>query len=240
MHRRLSRLAGALVLAGVAVLLPAAPVFGVAPVATAPVEYSADGVAWSPTPPASLFPAMTIVPGDTWSVTLYLRSTRGIESVLTLALRDATASDPTFESGLALEGNDDSGAGMPSTSFARIADCTEAVPPRVVATGEVVPVTFDLAMSPALQAAQAQNSWLRFELVVGLADPGAPMDAAGCPIGSVIPGVPPVAGGGGAGAVATTGSEVARRTAVVAVAVLAAGGLLTLVARRRRRVAEAG
>jgi hypothetical protein len=236
MHRVLSRLAGVLALAGVAVLTPAAPAS-----AAAPLEYSVDGVTWSATPPASLFPSMTVVPGDSETVTLYLRSTRGVDSVLTLVLRDATASDPIFESGLALEGNDDTGAGLPLTAFARIADCTAAIPPRTVAPGEVVPVTFDLAMSSALRAEQAQNAWLRFELVIGLADPGAPRDAVGCPIGSVIPGVPPGAGSGGgaAGSVAVTGSDVAPRTAVVAVAVLAAGGILLLVARRRRREATA-
>lgn len=229
MHGLLSRLAGALVLAGVAVVLPAAPVLAVAP-----LEYSSDGVTWSATPPASLFPAMTIVPGDSRRVTLYLRSTRAVDAVLTLALRDATASDPVFENGLALEGNDDSGAGLPPTPFARIADCTPAVPPRTVSPGEVVPVTFDLAMSPALRDAQAQNAWLRFELVIGLADPDAPVDAAGCPIGSVVPGLPPATGGWDAGGVAATGSDVAPRTAVVGAVVLAAGGILTLLARRRR------
>lgn len=200
------------------------------------LEFSTDaGASWSGTAPAALFdPAFRVVPGDRLESTVLVRSTRAAPTVMMVAITDAGISDALFDEAVTLQGDDGSGRGLPATRLSAIAACDQAVPTRTLVAGQVVPITMTVAVSPDLVQQEAQGAVARFDLLIGLTDPGAPTTPNGCPVDPVV-----VSGfavpGSASGTIAYTGTDAVLPTLVVSAAALAAGGLLALAGSRRRR-----
>ncbi|HWH26866.1 MAG TPA: hypothetical protein VNT53_09500 [Pseudolysinimonas sp.] len=227
--------------------------------ADVPVEYSFDGVSWTTTPPNSFFSGSPlVVPGDSATGTIYMRSTRTTLSTMRIVITKPTVSDPVYGAALTLRGRDQGGTGMPVTAVNDIAMCTQLVPTRNVVAGDIVRVTIDAALATTLSSAQGQGGSASFRVLVGLSDLGVPTDANGCPLdfdsippdgGGTGPGGASIGGGatGGGGSasrttrygspngLAFTGSALFYPAIVVAGGALGVGWFLVIVARRRRR-----
>jgi hypothetical protein len=203
------------------------------------VEFSTDGGAtWSPTAPASLFPAgFLVVPGDSLESSLLVRSTRTEPTVAMVAITNASTDDSLFAGALTVQGQDDAGDGLPATPIAALAPCDAVVPTRVLETGEALPVTLVVSVSSSLRMSQAEDAVANFDLAIALADPGVPVAANGCPIDpTVIAGFAPTAPA--SGTIAYTGAALVYPTLAVAASALAAGSLFVVAGRRRRRRSE--
>jgi len=224
--------AAALALAAGALLTPlaAAP----AQAADGGMEFSIDGSAWSPAPPAALFAdgALRLVPGGSTAATVRVRNVQGEPGVLTAVLVDVQADGPDTAFGFGVAGGDGGGGGLARTPVAELGECVHVIAPRVLAAGEAVPITVTVDLGAYLTGAQAQGGSISFGLALGLHDPGVELPAFGCsgpPV--VIPSEPRDPGS----QVALTGSELGARAVLVALGMGGAGCLLVLVARRRRR-----
>jgi hypothetical protein len=205
--------------------------------ATPDVEFSSDGGAsWSGTAPASLFDeSFRVVPGDRLESAVLVRSTRDMPTVAMVAITNAAASDPVFDSALTVRGRDGLGRGLAAARLSALGSCDPVVPTRVLTRGQALPVTLVVDVSPTLSQSEAENAVAAFDLEIALTDPGAPTTPNGCPIDPVvIAGFAPASG-----TIAYTGTELVYPTLAVAAGVLALGGLLVALGRRRRRDEEA-
>lgn len=200
-----------------------------------PLEYSSDGVSWSTTPLASVFPAgFAFVPGDSLSSTIYLRNNRAVTSSIVVVISDLDVSDTELGQALTLSATDFASGGWASTPIADLRNCTAIMPRRDLAPGEVVSVRIEASLDPSLTGGQAQSTHARFNVLAGLADPSAPAAAAGCPtIAGVIPSLP-----NAGGTIASTGAQAPAGALMVAGMALGCGWLMILAARRRRRESE--
>lgn len=239
------------VLAAGAIALPAHS----AAAAPLPLEFSTDGSSWSTTPPASVFPAeLRIVPGDTVSSTIYLRSTRTEPTELSVLLTGVNATDPELASNLTLASTPAPGAGLTATRLDRIAACTPVLVATTVQAYQTVALTITLRMSATVTGTTAQNERAYFNLVAGMSDFGGGAPVAGCGNGPVIPSLPSTGGsvgggsaGGSKGTAARprnplglpfTGAELLMPSLGVAAAAFTTGLVFVAIARRRRRTEE--
>jgi hypothetical protein len=203
--------------------------------ATADLQFSLDGGgSWSSTPPSAVFDqALRVVPGDRLESTVLVRSTRSAPTVMMVAITNASVDDALFDEAITVQGDDGTGTGLPATRLSALAECDQVVPTRTVLAGQIVPVTLAIDISPTLAGHQAENAVARFDLEIGLTDPGAPTTPNGCPVdpaviaGFALPGSAPAA-------IAYTGAGVVLPTLGVSALALAVGGLLALASRRRR------
>lgn len=213
------------------------------------IQFSADGASWSATPPAPLFPdGILLVPGDSTSMTVWVRNANPAAGVLVAAIGEVYASDEMAARGFRLAAHDNDGAGLSRTAFERLARCMHLVPARVVQPNEQVEITVVVDLSAALTGQQAQHERVSFELWFGLTDAAATQPpTSGCPADPIIvPGLPEPPPSTTTPAPPTTiappsrpGGDLARTGAsvfgVVAVgaALGGAGSLLTTIAARR-------
>ena len=213
--------------------------------ATHPLEYSLDGGAtWLTSPPASLFDtAFRVVPGDTLTASLMIRSTRSEPTVAALNLTNANVSSALFDSALTVSGEDERGFGLAPTHLGALAPCDYVVPPHRLDLGEALEVTIAVDISPTLVQHQAEFATADFDLAIGLTDVGAPTSPNGCTIGTiVIDGFPtgpvtptdPVTPLTPTGTIAYTGVEILPAL-VVATLAWGVGMCLVIVAKRRKR-----
>ena len=229
--------AALVLVAGVTVALTASP----AQAASAPLEYSTDGITWSATPLASLFTDVRFVPGDEQSRTIYVRNARGVPTSIMMAVSDITSDDNEFGTALTLAATDFASGGMPATSIAAIPQCRVIVPRRELGPGETMAVRLDLAVAPWLSGGNGQSGTANFSLLVGMADRDTPIAATGClKAKAVIPAFDGADGTGGAGggSMAFTGAQEPYAALTIAGIALGAGCFLIVLATRRRRRTE--
>jgi len=199
---------------------------GPAMAAESAVEYSLDGVTWSATPPASVFPvSWQPVPGSEATATLHLRAVRPGHTVVGVYSGSAASSDPVLLAGTTVT----DAAGRTSRLDVLATDCSLVAPQAVLAQGQSLTVPLTVAISPTLT--QAQNATLRLSLLIDLSDTGVPTLASGCPVDARILAAFP--GSGTSAMLGRTGTEPAGGP-VVAGAALLVGGVAALVLGRRR------
>ena len=198
--------------------------------ATGGLEFSADGSTWSTTAPASLFfEAIQLVPGDSLSSTVWVRSTRSSAVRLTAVLGEVTTSTSEAAPVFHLSGGDGSGAGLSATPADEVDDCTELVPSRLLSGGTAVPITTTVSIPAGVSGRAGQDSDISFVLQIALTDPELSQTPDGCPVGATeIPSEP------GDAVLPITGANLVPQTLAVAVTALTLGGLLVGLARRRR------
>lgn len=213
-----------------AVLLPATAATAADPL---PLEFSLDGVSWSVEPPSSLLAPTVLVPGGGVSATLYLRSIRPEQSVLSVSVANVFFSGPAIGDALTLTRTDSSG-GRIVVPLSAAVDCTEVLPTQLISEGQVVPVPLNLVLDPGLAGIDAQGQTAGFDIAVGLSDLDAPTLPNGCPIDpEVIPAFPDEESAAG-GEIPTTGTEPAP-ILLIALVMFVLGGLISLTTRRSRR-----
>lgn len=235
------RLAIAIVVAAGAILGAGIPVAAVA--ASPAVEYSRDGgLTWSVTPPPFLFsPSMRLVPGDSATENVLIRSLHPDPMLMQVSIANATTADPLLESALTVRGADAAGAGLVPTTLDALTTCQPIVPDRVLAQGQIVSVSLTLKVSPTLTGQAAQGSKGSFDIALAMSDPGPAIAPNGCAVNSVlIPGTgerqdttrTTPAG------LAYTGATLAYPAIITTLVALAIGGLFVLIGRRRGRESE--
>ncbi|MGP6204991.1 hypothetical protein [Microbacterium sp.] len=216
-------------LAAVLVLPTAAHAADAVPTAAppAPVEYSTDGVTWSATPPASVFPTSWMpVPGASTTATLYIRAARPGNTVVAVYAGNAASTDPVLLASTAVAGPDGE-----DVSLSSIPTCRALAPQTVLAEGAVVGIPLTVSLAPDLTT--AQDTALRMDILVDLSDTGVPTLVGGCPVNPDILAAFP--GGTSQSALGGTGGEVPVVTVAAAAGVVACGLVACAIALSMRR-----
>jgi len=219
----------AVVVAALAASTAAAPAYA----APTELEFSANGIAWSTTPLASVFPAdMALIPGGTESQLIYLRNARSAPTSVVVVISDITVDSTELGDGLTLAASDFGSGGFGARPISSIEKCAEVAPRRDLAPGEVLAVRLDVALADWLSDGQGQASRADFRLIVGMGDREAPVTPDGCPtVASIIPAFPDTSGS----QIASTGVTPPYAALSFAGFALGVGWILIVAARRRRR-----
>jgi hypothetical protein len=204
--------------------------------ATAPasfLEFSTNGTSWSAAAPSSLFPGgVNLTPGDSKTATIYVRSTRTDPTTLSASMSQVVTSDPGFGAVMTIGAASALGRSWSKPASA-LPSCQPIFTKMLVATDQVVPLSLTLAMSPSAVGVQGQKSWIRFTLLLGLADAGAPLLSNDCPSSATA--VPAFNDNGPT--VAFTGTNTLYPGLTLAGFAGGFGVLILVAVRRRRRVA---
>jgi hypothetical protein len=197
------------------------------------LEYSANGTSWSAAAPSSLFQSgLRLSPGDSKSITIYLRSTRTSPTAMSAAITQLATSNPGFRAVVTIGAAGGSGHGWSKPASA-LSTCHPIFTNVPVTANQVVPVTVTLTLSHTIAGAQEQGSWIRFALLLGLSDVGAAMGPGGCPSsGTSVP-----AFNNNGPTVAFTGTNTLYPGMLFAGFAAGLGVLFLIAALRRRRVA---
>lgn len=197
------------------------------------LQFSTNGTSWSASPPSSLFQGtVRLSPGDSKSVTVYVRSTRSDSTTMSAAITRLATSDPSFRAMVTIGAADGTGSGWAKPA-STLSTCQSIFTKVHVEAYQVVPITLTLTMSPTIERAQEQGSWIRFALLLGLSDAGAPSGPGGCPAsGTSVP-----AFNDNGPTVAFTGTDTLFPGLLFAGFAGGLGALLLAAAIRRRRVA---
>jgi len=221
------RQALAVLAATVGMLVAAAP----AQAAPNVLEFSTDGVAWSPTPVSSVFSSgFRYIPGDTESSTIYVRNARSVPTSVMMAITDVTYDDTEFGTALSLAASDFASGGLPATSIGAVPQCTIIAPRRDLGPGESFAVRLDIAVASWLSDGHGQSSSANFRLVVGMADRDTPIAANAC-----LNAAASIPAFGNGGRIASTGVQEPYAALSFAGFALGAGCVLIVMVRRRRR-----
>ncbi|MGK9147664.1 hypothetical protein KXS11_08580 [Plantibacter flavus] len=232
------------------------PAAGASAESAAPLLYSADGVNWSPTPPASLFPGWRPVPGDSRTATLHVQSTRPGDTIVAVYAGRASGSDPELLQHTRVS------SGSTDLSLDTLVDgpvstgtCALLGTQSVLRPGEQLSVPVTFSISADLGAAQGASVGLG--LLVALSETGPIALSNGCPVDAEIiaafPTAPPTtlptapstaepaapnahSGAGGSGALPRTGLDAGSGIGVAALALLLGGVAVVGNAARRRRL----
>jgi hypothetical protein len=197
------------------------------------LQYSANGTSWSATAPSALFQSnLRLSPGDSKSVTVYLRSTRTDPTTMSAAIFQLATSDPGFRAAVTIGTSGASGTGW-SKQASALSTCQPIFTKLHVAANQVVPVTVTLTLSHSVSGVREQGSWIRFALLLGLSDVGAPTGHGGCPVSATS--VPAFNDNGPT--VAFTGTDTLCPGLILAGFAAGLGALFLVAAIRRRRVA---
>ncbi len=226
-----------------ALLLSAAPS---AQAAEDGIEFSVDGITWSPTAPTALFPSgIPLVPGGSATTTLHLRNGNAGDGVLVVAVAGIHAGSAQAAESFGLAGRDQLGEGMPRTALAMLAECTHLVPSRVLAPGEEVAVTVTTDLDSALTGREVQRDRMGFTVRIGLTDArAAAPSTSGCSAATIdIPVVPPSPVSPTptptptqpGGSLPVTGGRVNVAAVVLGAVLGGVGWLLIALARRKRK-----
>lgn len=196
--------------------------------ADAPVEYSTDGVSWSASPPASVFPSTWVpVPGSSIASTLYVRSVRPGNMVVGVYAANAASSDRDLLTAARV-----TGAGGTGFSLAELGSCSALSAQTVLAEGHVLAVPLTLALAADLTG--GQRATLGLDLLIDLSDTGVPTLSNGCPVDpEIVAAFPGPAAVQSPAPLPSTGAAFPVVPLVAALALLA-GGVAALFARRRR------
>ena len=151
------------------------------PVATADgdhLEVSLDGLSWSSSLPDALFADdILLVPGQSVTTELHLRSTAPTAGVLELALMNISASDEWAAQSFGFQvelaegrGDDTLGGGLPRTRFADLEEGTRLGSPVHLEPGEAVALTLTIDLDARATGNHSQNSAIGLDLVVSFVD----------------------------------------------------------------------
>jgi hypothetical protein len=197
------------------------------------LEYSTNGASWSTTAPSALFQSsLRLSPGDSKSTTIYLRSTRTNPTTMSAAISKLVTSEPGFGAVVTIGASGSTAPGWSKPASA-LSACQPIFTGVHVAANQVVPVTVTLTLSDTVAGVQQQGAWIRFALLLGLGDVGAPTGPGGCPVSATS--VPAFNHNGPT--VAFTGTDTLYPGLIFAGFAAGLGVLFLVAAIRRRRVA---
>ena len=212
-----------------AVSLGAAPAHAVG----SALEFSTDGAHYSAVFPGSLFKDVAVlVPGDSQTITFWIRNAASSAGYLRLVMSDVATSNPALADALSLKVDTEAIAGAPAR-LSLASPCWVVAEGDRLESGGTVRVTATLTLGD-LDYTDGQNARSLFSVRAGLSDAALgslPPTSCGGPSTAIPVSGPPVV-------VAMTGSEFPYPLLVAGAGALGAG-LFLLVAARRRRQGEA-
>ena len=189
------------------------------------LEFSTDGTSWSSLPPDSLFDTgVVLVPGDSATATLHLRSIAPTPGALGVALTDVRSAGPDAARHFGVSamvdaesGGEASEIGMPRISFAELAAHSWAGPQIILEPGQSVEIVLTVDFAHRSGSTGGRNSSVNLSLAVSFADARGPHgggsgdDAESAPVHVAIPLSPSGDGEGSSSApVAETGTGMPR------------------------------
>lgn len=142
------------------------------------LEVSLDGASWSSTLPDALFEDdVVLVPGQSATAQLHLRSTAPTTGALELALTNLSASDrwaaQSFGLRVELGGarrGDALGSALPRTRVDELEEGTRLGRPVLLETGEAVTLTVTIDLDEHTTGDRAQNSTIGLDLEITFSD----------------------------------------------------------------------
>lgn len=225
------------------------------------IEFSVDGRSWSRTSPSAVFAEdIVLVPGDSASGALHLRSAAESTGFLTVSIVNVAASPSDAAEAFDLAIVSDTGEGFGRTGLHEITGADGPVAAYSLEPGESVALTVTVGLDTAITGSIAQNSAIGLDLKVTFIDAQALPGGNGAPQSSApsqaIPLLPPSHSQGPPeqapqeiaedrridpatnegtfvhGPLAVTG--ITGGAALLIAAMLLTGGVLALAMRRRR------
>lgn len=153
-------------------LLTAAPV---SPAAAAPanhldgLEFSRDGMTWSPQPPEVLFEdGFVDTPGEHRSAVVLVRNTRASTVRIATALAGLAWSDPAAATAFTLTSSDQYGKGIVDAPIGSIARCAALIPTRIIGAGDILAIAVTVRFDAAARGTSAESASVRFDLLIAL------------------------------------------------------------------------
>lgn len=203
-------------------------------VAAGDIEFSRDGVSYSPTLMGGVFNQITItVPGDSQSAVFWIRNAGPVSAYLRIAISDVSVSDPILANALTVNAGTTAHPGTPAT-LASAQPCRVLTEGDLLAPGGAIRLSASLALGD-LSGTTGQSGTVSFSLHVTLTDSTIPILPTVCPAGgSNIP----ISGGGGSVVLSYTGVESSLPWVIGASSIVGVGLFLLVAARRRGRVEE--
>ena len=173
--------AGALLRRALLTVLATLTVAGLVPPANAAdghLEVSLGGVSWSSSLPDALFADdILLVPGQSVTTELHLRSTAPTAGVLELALMNISASDEWAAQSFGFQvelaegrGDDTPGGDLPRTRFADLEEGTRLGTPVHLEPGEAVALTLTIDLDARATGNHSQNSAIGLDLMISFVD----------------------------------------------------------------------
>lgn len=201
-------------------------------VAAGGIEFSRDGVSYSPTLPGGLFNQITIsVPGDSQSTGFWVRNVGPVSAYLRVAAAQVSVSDPVLAGALTVTAATIGHPGAPAT-LAEAQPCRVLTEGELLAPGDAVRVSASLSLGD-LDGLSGQGGTVSFAFNIGLTDSVIGRPPTSCSAdGENIP----FSGGDGNIPLASTGIEPSLPWVIGAAAVLGVGIFLVVAARRRNKV----
>ncbi len=227
------RVAASVAIVGVTLALAQSVVAPTASAAPVGMEFSADGVTYTPTFTGTLLTDITlVVPGDSQSSSFWVRNTSASAGYLRVLLSDVVASSPAIADGITVRSSTPTHTGA-DVPLSRAAPCWVLVEGEPVPAGGAVEVISTLTLGN-LTGTVGQNETATLSLGVGMSD-------------AAIGGLPPTSCGGASTTIPVSGSPVRLAStgaetpySLLALSAGALGvGLFLLVAARRRRQEDA-
>lgn len=162
-----------------------------------PLEFSTDGTSWSSRAPDALFESgVLLVPGDSATATLHVRSAAGTTGVLEVRLVEVWSAGPDSAEHFGVSavvdagtGVDVSGAALARTSVAELATRTGACRQVTLAPGQSIEMALVIDLEPDPGGTGGRNGSVNLRLAVTFQDAGAVGGDAGgtTPIPVTIP-----------------------------------------------------
>lgn len=194
------------------------------------MEFSTDGAHYSTVFPGSLFKDVAVlVPGDSQTVTFWIRNAADSAGYLRLVMSDVATSNPALADALSLRVDTESFAGTPAR-LSLASPCWVIAEGDRLESGGAVRLTATLTLGD-LDNTDGQNAKSLFSVRAGLSDASLgslPPTSCGGTTAAIPVSGPPVV-------MAMTGAEVPYPLLVAGAGALGAGLFLLIAARRRRR-----
>ena len=229
--RQFARAAVAALVLALASLGLAAPAQA-APAQAAPVgiEFSADGITFSPVFSGSLFTDIAIaVPGDHQSSSFWVRNTSAAAGYLRVILADVVASGPAIADAITVQSSTPAFEGT-AAPLSSAKPCWILLEGDLVPAGSAVKVTSTLAFGN-LTGTVGQNETATLSLGVGMSDAAV----GALPPSSCIGASAMIPLSGSPVKLATTGSETPYSLLALSAGALGIGLFFLVAAKRRRR-----
>lgn len=197
------------------------------------MEFSADGITYSPVFTGTLFADITlVVPGDRQTSVFWVRNTSATAGYLRVLLSDVVTSGPAIADAITVQSSTPAFTGT-AAPLSAAKPCWVLVEGDVVPAGSAVKVTSVLALGN-LTGTVGQSETASLSLGVGMSD-------------AALGGLPPTSCGGATTIIPVSGSPVRLAStgsetpySLIALSAGALGvGLFLLVAARRRRQEDA-
>lgn len=203
-----------------------------APAQAAPsgIEFSTDGVTFTPIFTGSLFRDITlVVPGDTQTSTFWVRNAAASAGYLRVVLADVTATSPIIANAITITSSTPSHPGS-ATPLSRAAPCWVLNEGDLIPAGGSVKITSTVTLGN-LNGMEGQGESAGLSIRVGLSDAAVgSLPPTSC--GGTTTTIP---ASGSSAVIAMTGSEFPYPLLTFGAGALGVGLFLLIAARRRRR-----